>query len=285
MINYKLISLLMLSFSLNLSFAQERTITITIDDLPFVGTTHNKPGNLRREKERFLKIMQTLIDHNVPATGFVLAGSIEKNQWELLEQFHDEGFIIGNHTYSHLNLNRVDAERYKEDIARADKILTPLMQQGQKYFRYPYLAEGKGETKMDVQNFLANHDYIIAPVTIDSKDFKFNAQLFAIPWRQRPNHLERIKKQYLNYIWQQTLRAEKKAGNTEQTQILLIHANLLNSHFLGDVITMYKNKGYRFVSLDEALSTQGSLNTERFVSTIPPIRQIKQNKRHLEKTS
>lgn len=235
------------------SIAQTREIAITIDDLPFVGTTHSKPGNLRREKERFLSIMQSLIDNNVPATGFVVSGSIEKDQWQLLEAFQNSGFTIGNHTHTHKNLNRTNPEQYINDIAKADKILSPLMT-SHKYFRYPYLAEGKAESKQQVREYLSNNQYIIAPVTVDSKDFQFNARLLAIHWRNRNQHLNRIKREYLNYIWRQTVRAEKRANGKPVKQILLLHANLLNSHFMGDIIKMYKDKGYTFITLTEALN-------------------------------
>lgn len=246
---------------------ETRQISITIDDLPFVGTTHNKPGNLRREHERFMRIMQNLIDHKVPATGFVVAGTIEKDQWQLLESFQNAGFVIGNHTYSHANLNRTDPQKYISDIAQADEILTPLMS-NPKFFRYPYLAEGKGETKQQVYDYLISQGYVIAPVTIDSKDFRFNAQLLAIHWRNRDKHINHIKKRYLDYIWKQTLRAEKKANGKPVKQILLIHANLLNSHALGDIIQMYKDHGYQFISLSEAL-TPNDENNELSSSIIP----------------
>ncbi|MFC3909350.1 polysaccharide deacetylase family protein [Legionella dresdenensis] len=236
-------------------YAEVKEIAITIDDLPFVGSTNNDPNKLRRENERFMLILQALKDHNVPATGFVIAGSIEKDQWQLLEKFRDDGFVLGNHTYTHKSLNNVSAEKYIDDVDRADSKLAPLMT-GQKYFRYPYLAESKGEKKQAVYDYLAQHNYKIAPVTIDSKDYRFNEQLFAIPYRLRPQNLNQIKKRYLGYIWSQTLRAEAKAkkNNGEGSrQILLIHANLLNSHFLGDIIEMYQKNGYKFITLSEAL--------------------------------
>lgn len=233
-------------------FALDREIAITIDDLPFVGTDSNDASNLKRSHDRFIKILQSLTDNQVPATGFVIAGSIGKGQWQLLDQFRNEGFELGNHTYSHANLNKISSEKYIDEIARADKILTPVMTQP-KYFRYPYLAEGKGQIKQDVQDYLTANQYIVAPVTIDSKDYMFNARLLAVSWRARNAYLSQIKQQYLDYIWKQTLLAEKRShGNGKQ--ILLIHANLLNSHFLSDVIQMYKNNGYHFITLSEALN-------------------------------
>ncbi len=232
-----------------------KQVAITIDDLPFVGTTHNRESNLRRERERFLRMMGALVERKAPATGFVVAGTIEKDQWSLLEAFHEAGFIIGNHTYSHIALGYNRASRYIHDIERADKVLAPLMSQP-KYFRYPYLSEGHGHKKEVVLNFLKENGYVVAPVTIDTKDFRFNQKLFRVAYRARPAYLPYLKKQYLAYIWAQTKRAEKKAMkkfNRPIKHILLIHANLLNSHFIGDIVDMYRHHGYEIISLPEAL--------------------------------
>ena len=245
--------LVVLSLLTSPCFAAEHEIAITIDDLPFVGTNSNDPGNLKRSQERFMKIVQSLVDNHVPATGFVIAGAIGKGQWELLQAFRMDGFSLGNHTYSHANLNRVGAEKYIEEIGRADQVLSPVMTQP-KYFRYPYLAEGKGLVKSEVQDYLTANQYTIAPVTIDSKDYEFNERLLKISWRVRNQYLNQIKQQYLAYIWKETIKAEKRSKNANVKQILLVHSNLLNSHFLGDVIQMYKKNGYRFISLTEALS-------------------------------
>lgn len=232
-----------------------REVAITLDDLPFVGSANNKASALKREHDRFYKILDTLIENQVPATGFVIAGSIEKGQWELLQAFRDAGFTIGNHTYSHANLNTTSAEKYIANVEKADKILSPLMSHP-RYFRYPYLAEGRGEKKAQVQQYLAEHDYVIAPVTIDTKDFRFNGQLYHVPYRSRPKYLPTLRRQYLNYIWKQTVRAEKRAKGKPVRHIVLLHANLLNSHFMGDIIQMYRSHGYTFITLEAALEKQ-----------------------------
>ncbi|KTD72682.1 polysaccharide deacetylase family protein [Legionella tucsonensis] len=233
-------------------FADEKEIAITIDDLPLVASRMNTPGNRERSTERFTQIVQTFQKYKVPVTGFVIAGAIEKGQWDFLEQFRQAGFMLGNHTYSHYNLNQISAEKYIADLERADKILTPIMTQP-KYFRYPYLAEGNKGKKQEVFDYLKEHNYTIAPVTIDSKDFDFNAMLYKVPYRSRVEYVQKLKPRYLAYIWQQTLKAEKRAKGKNAKQILLIHANLLNSYLLGDVLEMYQKNGYKFISLTEAL--------------------------------
>ncbi|MCL9685051.1 polysaccharide deacetylase family protein [Legionella maioricensis] len=250
---FKLIFLLTTLFSSVCFAEQEREIAITIDDLPLVASQMNTPNNQKRSIDRFNKIIEAFTKYKVPATGFVIAGAIEKGQWSFLEEFRKAGLMLGNHTYSHYNLNQMSAEKYIADVDKADKILTPLMTEP-KYFRYPYLAEGNKNSKPKVHDYLTEHHYTIAPVTIDSKDFNFNEMAYKVPFRVREAYiLKKLKPRYLDYIWKQTLRAENRAKGQSSKQILLIHANLINSYLLGDVLEMYQKNGYKFISLTEAL--------------------------------
>jgi peptidoglycan/xylan/chitin deacetylase (PgdA/CDA1 family) len=237
-------------------YAQGNQIAITIDDLPFVGSGTSTQSNLKRTQDRFMAIVNTLTENQVPATGFIIAGAISKSEWPLLETFRNSGLTLGNHTYSHKSLNGVSAEKYIKDVDKADSILSSVMTEP-KYFRYPYLAESSGDKKQQVLNYLHEHNYTVAPVTVDSKDYEFNAQFYRIPYRQRPVRLAQFKKRYLAFIWQQTLKAERKAQKANKAepykQVLLIHANLLNSLCLNDIIKMYKEHGYTFISLEDAL--------------------------------
>jgi peptidoglycan-N-acetylglucosamine deacetylase len=244
--------LLFLSLAVSTCFGQVKEIALTIDDLPLVASKMDTPGNQQRSTERFNKIVEALTENKIPATGFVIAGAIAKGQWAFLEQFRNAGFALGNHTYSHYNLNQMSAEKYIADVAKADKILAPLLTEP-KYFRYPYLAEGNKTSKPKVLDYLNENHYVIAPVTIDSKDFRFNEQLYHVPYRSREAYINKLKPRYLAYIWEQTLRAEKRAKDQPVKQILLIHSNLLNSYALPDIIQMYKNNGYTFITLNEAL--------------------------------
>lgn len=248
--------LLLLTFN---CFGETKEIAITIDDLPLVASRMNTPGNQQRSTERFTKLVQALTDNKVPAIGFVIAGAIEKGQWEFLQQFRDAGLMIGNHTYTHRGLNQIGADQYIADIERADKVLAPVLTEP-KYFRYPYLAEGNKQSKQKVLDYLSANHYTVAPVTIDSKDFQFNEELYKVPYHSREQYiLNKMKPRYLAYIWQQTLKAEKRAKGQPVKQILLIHANLLNSYLLDDVIQMYKQNGYKFITLTEALENPASV--------------------------
>lgn len=129
---------LMLLFCLqNTSFAQKKYISITIDDLPFVGEYRNFHLNM---------MINSMTEQQVPATGFIIASEVRKNNWEILHKFRDAGFALGNHTLSHANLNKLDAKDYIHEIKAADTILLPVLTEP-KYFRYPYLAMSSGQKK------------------------------------------------------------------------------------------------------------------------------------------
>jgi peptidoglycan/xylan/chitin deacetylase (PgdA/CDA1 family) len=250
-------ALMLMMLSIN-SFA-EKLIAVTIDDLPFVGANSGERG-LQRTAERFNRIVDYLVKNQVPATGFIICDTIGKGQMELLESFRQQGFGLGNHSCTHFSLSRVGAEKYIADVARADQKLASLMTTP-KYYRYPYLDEGRGEARTQVYDYLASNQYVIAPVTMDSKDYEFNERLLRINWRNREARLDGIKRDYLNYIDRQISKAEK-IHKDNYPEILLIHANLINSHALGDVIALFKKRGYRFITLDEAIALKKQLPQE-----------------------
>ena len=118
------------------SFGKE--LAITIDDLTLVHQSKHPPD---KEIEIFHKILKTLHDHNVSVVGFVTGNKIRAPyNYQLLERLVKEGHCIGNHTYSHLDLNLVPVENYLEDITRCETIIQKWLQI--KYFRYPCLHEG-----------------------------------------------------------------------------------------------------------------------------------------------
>jgi peptidoglycan-N-acetylglucosamine deacetylase len=226
----------------------QREIAITIDDLPFVGEAKNFHLN---------RLIDTIKENEIPVTGFVIAGNIRPENWPILEKFKAAGLGLGNHTLSHINAHQVNTESYIQQIDAADKILLPLMTEP-KYFRYPYLAMGEGKKKENILSFLQSKKYQVAPITVDSKDFVFNQLLLSVPEKERRQFLSVLKPCYISFIWEQTLKAEENDRlnrRPHKAQILLIHSNLLNAYVLEDIIQLYKQKGFSFISLADALHT------------------------------
>ena len=249
----KIITACIISFFIYTSaFAQKREIAITIDDLPFVGESRNFHLNM---------IIDSLKAAATPATGFIIASEVSPKNWNILRKFREAGLGLGNHTLTHANLNKLTPKAYMQEIDSAYKLLSPFLTEP-KYFRYPYLNTGEGQKKEKILQFLNSKNYQVAPVSIDTKDFMFNQLLLAVPQNERRKFLTVLKPCYLNFIWQQTLIAEEHSRynhKPEEAQILLIHANLLNAYALPDIINLYKQNGFSFVSLEEALKSDNAV--------------------------
>lgn len=81
-------------------------------------------------------IVNILSKSGYKAAFFVLGWVAEKHP-EVIKRIINEGYEIGNHSYSHLLLYKHDKTRVKEDLAKSTKILQDISGTKIKYFRAP----------------------------------------------------------------------------------------------------------------------------------------------------
>lgn len=125
-------------------FSEE--IAITFDDLPFV---HQGRYSLKDQEQHFLNILKVLDRYHIKATGFVIGQNVtDPFQIGLLNEFRSRGHTVGNHSFSHPDLNKVSVEQFTRDALKFQEELGFLMNP-MKYFRYPMLHRGNSEEKKD----------------------------------------------------------------------------------------------------------------------------------------
>ncbi len=176
---------------------------------------------------------------------------------QLLSAWDKAGHLIGNHTYSHRNYNApatVVAE-YLQDILRAEALLKDFPR-FRKYFRFPMLKEGDTAAKRDaMRSFLAQHGYRNGHVTIDNSDWAIDNRLTARLKKDAAADVKPYRDFYLEHVWE---RAEyydslaKRVLGRPVKHTVLVHFNLLNGLFLGDLIEMFKSKGWQPIDAEEA---------------------------------
>lgn len=84
-----------------------------------------------------LEILTILKKHAITAFFFVIGEKAEKNP-EIIQQIHAEGHIIGNHTYSHLNLFSMQSgKKVQEEIEKCDNVIRSILNQETRFFRPP----------------------------------------------------------------------------------------------------------------------------------------------------
>src|SRR5215831_7119271 len=101
-------------------------MVITFDDLPAHGPL---PPALTRLQVA-AKIIGALQAARVPPTyGFVNGALLEQQPADIvvLQAWRAAGNLLGNHTWSHMNLNQHGPEEFQADINRNDALLEDLM--------------------------------------------------------------------------------------------------------------------------------------------------------------
>lgn len=244
-----------------------RAVAITIDDLPRGGD--KGPRDLASIAAMTAKLLAPFSAQKIPVIGFVNAGRYEGDDpglRRLLNQWLDAGAQLGNHSYSHPDLNNTPLPQYTADITRGEAPLKTLLDaRGQKlvYFRHPFLHVGSTpEDKAGLTRFLAEQGYTVAPVTFDTADYAWAASYL------RPEDHDRAAAGYVPYMESVVQFFEQRAVEVvgrEFPQILLIHANQLNADQMPQLLDMFRRRGYRFVTLEEALRDPVYQTPENYV--------------------
>jgi peptidoglycan-N-acetylglucosamine deacetylase len=203
-------------------------------------------------------ILDTLQANSIKAALFVVGSNIESDEGkQLLAPWDKAGHMIGNHTYSHRNFNaaEVSIEAFQEDVLRAEALLKDFPH-FRKYFRFPALKEGDTATKRDAMRaFFAQHGYRNGHVTIDNSEWVIDRRLTARLKKDPTADVKPYHDFYMEHMW---ARAEyydslaRRVLGRPVKHTVLVHFNLLNGLFLGDLIQMFKSKGWQPIDAEEA---------------------------------
>lgn len=255
--NLWIASLLLFGIS---SYAQQE-VAITIDDLPCSNCVDD-PTILSTNK----KILDILLRYGIESVGFVNEGKCYRNEkpdsslTRVLEDWLKSGQELGNHTYSHINIGNVSVEEYEADLLKGEVLMRPMISkynQRLKYFRHTQLRTGPTkEYKEQLEAVLTKHGYITAPVTIDNDEYIY-AYCYTQAKRKGDTTLMRmVAYDYLDYMRSIIKHMEKVSNDflgEKIPHILLIHANELNADYLDDLLEVFIERSYTFISLDKAL--------------------------------
>ena len=154
--------------------SQNRTVAVTIDDLPYADGGA-KPESISKSAKMADSVNRTILaalkKHHAPATGFVIESHVEELGSagpKILKLWIRQQFDLGNHTYSHQNFSDVSEQEFKAEVTKGEKTFRPLMEQRtpspQLFFRFPYNDTGDTKEKHDdIAGFLVQRGYRLAP--------------------------------------------------------------------------------------------------------------------------
>lgn len=185
-------------------FSNKKLIAFTFDDGPsYIGTN---------------KLLDNLDKYNARVTFFVLGSRVE-NYKDTLTKAYKMGNTIGNHTYSHSNLLKLDNYSVMDEIKKTNETIKNITGSETIYLRPPY-----GNINSDIKN-ISNMYTILWD--LDTEDWK-----------------NKDKDRIADYI----------VRNAHDGAIVLLH-DLYETSVDGALLAMERleKEGYAFVTIDEMI--------------------------------
>jgi peptidoglycan/xylan/chitin deacetylase (PgdA/CDA1 family) len=238
--------------------AGAQQIAITFDDLPAHGDL--PPGETRLQVAK--SILKALKESQMPPTyGFINGEGVDGTPGEkaVLRAWRAAGQPLGNHTWSHPDIDLLSAQAFESNIQKNEPMLERLMGADDwHWFRYPYLHEGDTLAKRRaVRAWLSAHNYRVAEVNMDFEDYLWNDPYARCSAKNDVAAIGRLHDTYLataeQYIGVFRDLSQRVYGR-DVRYVLLMHIGAFDARMLPELLAMYRRKGFTFVSLPEAES-------------------------------
>ena len=184
--------------------ADSKKIAITFDDGPHPYYTE--------------QLLDGLKERGVKATFFVTGMHVEQYP-DVIKRMSEEGHLIGNHTYSHIQLSNNNVDSFRQELIQTNEVIEELTGQEVQYVRPPYGTW--------------------------NKKFEKELNMFPVLWTIDP--LDWCSDNVARIVYKVTSRAEENS-------IILMHDEYKSTVTAAfQIIDELTEQGYEFVTVDELL--------------------------------
>jgi peptidoglycan/xylan/chitin deacetylase (PgdA/CDA1 family) len=243
-------------------------VALTFDDLPSHGPL---PAGMSR-----VDVARSIIDTlrrrgTPPIYGFINAKSAaadRPDEVEVLRLWRAAGFPLGNHAFSHMDLNASTVEAFEQDVRANEATLHRLMGDGSppkrsakadgawRWLRFPYLREGDTvEKHRAITAWLKAERYRVAQVTLSFDDYAYNAPYVRCLAKGDRAGVSLLEQSYLTRA-EASLAQGQNAARTvfgrDVPHVMLLHIGAFETVMLPRLLDLLKQRGFTLTTLEEA---------------------------------
>ncbi|MFS2110999.1 GDSL-type esterase/lipase family protein [Sphingomonas sp. Sphisp140] len=206
------------------------------------------------------QIVAALKAGGAPAMGFINGVQLEREPASapVLDKWRAAGLTLGNHGWSHANLNDLSDAQFLSELEKNEPILKAKMGTADwRWFRYPFLSEASADPakRARIRKLLAERGYKVATVTMDFSDWAFNNAYARCVAKGDADAILKMEHSWLGNAAVQADRSREMAKalyGRDIPYVLLMHLGAFDARMMPRLIALYREKGYRFVSIEEA---------------------------------
>ncbi len=164
------------------------------------------------------QLLDGLKERGAKASFFVMGKQAEAYP-ELVLRMHEEGHLVGNHTYSHIQLGKNNRENFKEELVKTNELLTGITGEEPQYVRPPY----------------------------GSWDKSFETELMMIPVLWTIDPMDWCSSDVDGIVSKVTKKAQENA-------VILMHDEYKSTVTAAlEIVDILQKQGYEFVTIDEIM--------------------------------
>jgi len=168
-------------------------------------------------------ILDTLKKHEVPAT-FFLVGNVIRDEPELIKRMVAEGHIVGNHTMKHPDMSKISSlESFKKELEAVEDLYKQVVgEEMPKYYRPPKGTYSETNLK-------------------HAQELGYKTIFWSVAYADWNEKKQPSKEEAFG----------KLLPRVHPGAVILLHnTSKTNAKIMDELITKYKEMGYRFESLD-----------------------------------
>lgn len=201
--------------------------TLSRYDAAFVGNTGEKVLYLTfdagYENGCTAQILDVLQKHQVSAAFFLVGNYMEKNA-DLVRRMVQEGHIVGNHTMHHKDMSKLTGEAFRDELTQLESLYRDITGEAlPKFYRPP-----QGNYTLDNLE--------------EAKNCGYKTVFWSLAYADWDNEHQPTAEQAFS----------KLLPRTHNGAVILLHStSKTNAAILDQLLTKWKEMGYRFASLEE----------------------------------
>lgn len=189
---------------------------------------------------------------------FVCGKNVDDDRGQkTLRDWSGAGHLLGNHTWWHQNYGdeKLPAAEFQDSILRNEQMLRNVAGY-RKVFRFPMLKEGSTRQRRDLmREWLRARGYRNGHVTIDASDWYYDQRLRQRLESDAEFDVMRFREPYVRHILGRAIYYDDLALRVVGRPIphvLLLHYNLINAIFLGDLLRAFADLEWEVVDIRDA---------------------------------
>ncbi|HSK70176.1 MAG TPA: M56 family metallopeptidase [Pyrinomonadaceae bacterium] len=253
---------------------KNRKLAIGFVSIPPLDRTKNAPKDADATARL---LIEKLKSHKIPAIGFVQGSMISDGEKlypvraNIVRLWRDAGLEIGIGNFKHVWFYHTPYEDFVAGVEKNEAVVKKILAEKNLplgYFSYPFLNTGKSaEERNRFEIWLQSRGLSPVKYTIDNQEWMYSYAYDMARNDNDINTMSEIRAEFLNYMRKMFDHYEAYSQETfgrDIAQTMVLTPSRLITDSADELFGMIKTRGYKFVSMDEALADEAYQTPENF---------------------